>query len=179
MHTFLQRLIVDHKRLLRLLLVLERQLESFHAEQEHDLDLTCELVQYIKSYADQIHHPTEDAMFAKYKSLSSQKYESVVLLEQQHRELAVMARKFHNALEAIIQGDIIPRQGIEIPGQAMIKLLREHIAVEENEVFPLINDRFNNEDWLAVEKFVPRELDPVFERPDPLRFRTLLRHLAV
>lgn len=114
MHAILQRLFLDHGRLEVLLDVLERQLIDFQAGREHDLDLVCELVQYIRSYEDQVHHPMEALIFTKFKTIADKKRLTVAMLEQQHQMLADITRKFHNALESVMQGDVILRQEIEV-----------------------------------------------------------------
>lgn len=179
MHTFLQALLEDHKRLLALLVVLERQLENFHVQQEHDLDLACELVQYINSFAAQVHHPTEDLMFARFKTLYISDCETVDLMLQQHKDIVSLTKKFHNALQSLLQGDIIPRHDVEILGQTMLRLLREHVAVEERELFPLINARLAAIEWQALESLkAVQDLRKISERPNSLRVNALLRHLA-
>ena len=80
MHPLLQKLTRDHENLSRLLDVLEKQLDDFHQGQEHDLDLMCELVEYIESYEDQVHHPTEDLVYERFKSLTDDKRVAVETL---------------------------------------------------------------------------------------------------
>lgn len=178
MHILLQRLILDHKRLIILLEILARQLDDFHAGNEHDLDLACELVQYIRAYADQVHHPTEDLIFVRFKALSDENRAVLEVLDTQHQMLATMTKNFSHALESVMQGDVMPRDLIEEQGRAMVKLLKEHIDLEEREAFTCIDTCLKADDWQVLEAQIPNSDDPVFERPDPIRFRSLLRHLA-
>jgi hemerythrin-like domain-containing protein len=178
MHTLLRRLKTDHRNLTRLLQVLERQLDDFHAGEEHDLDLMCELVEYLESYEDQMHHPTEDLVFARLKALTDEKRVAVETLEDQHRQLSDMSKKFRRSLEAIMHEGVVLRQEVESQGRAMIKVLRQHMDLEEGEVFPLAEERLSPQDWAAVADQAPNLTDPVFGDPDPARFRSLFRHLS-
>ena len=178
MHHLLQRLKRDHVNLLRLLGALERQLDDFHHGREHDLDLMCELVEYIESYEDQVHHPTEDLIFERLKALTDDKRVAVEALEEQHRILADMSRKLRNSLEAIMHGGVVLRHEVEAQGRSMIKMLHRHMDLEEKEVFELAHAVLKDADWQAVEAQAPKFSDPVFGNPDPARFRTVFMHLT-
>ena len=178
MHALLQQLNRDHHNLSVLLEVLERQLDDFHQGEEHDLDLMCELVDYIESYEDQVHHPTEDLIYERLKALTDDKRVAVETLEDQHRILADMTNKFQKSLDAIVHGGVVLRQEVEAQGRAMIKTVRQHMDLEEQEVFPLAATELGAEDWAEVEERAPKYNDPVFGDPDPARFRTLFAHLT-
>ena len=178
MHHVLQRLKRDHVNLVRLLGALERQFDDFHQGREHDLDLMCELVEYIESYEDQVHHPTEDLVFERLKELTDEKRVAVEALEEQHRILADMSRKLRNSLEAIMHGGVVLRHEVEAQARAMIKMLHRHMDLEENEVFVLAHKVLEDADWKAVEERAPKFADPVFGNPDPARFRTVFMHLT-
>jgi hemerythrin-like domain-containing protein len=178
MHPLLQRLVLDHKNLEFLLAILERQLDDVHAGQEHDLDLLCELVEYVESYEDQVHHPTEDLIFARFKSMTEEKRVAVETLEDQHLILAEMTRTFRCSLEAIVNGGMVLRNEVESQGRAILKTLRQHVDLEEREVFGLIAERLDAADWAILEGQVPKIDDPVFGTPDAARFRALFRHFT-
>jgi len=156
--------------------VLERQLDEFHAGREHDLDLLCELIEYVESYEDQVHHPTEDLIFAHFKEISDEKRVALETLEDQHQILADMTRRFRNSLDAIMHEGVVLRRDVEAQGRAMLKTLRQHMDLEENEVFGLLEERLDATDWALLEGRVPKAHDPIFGTPDPARFRALFQH---
>lgn len=178
MHKLLRQLKQDHTNLTRLLKVLDQQLDDFHAGREHDLDLLCELVEYIASYEDQVHHPTEDLVFERLKSITGERRVAVETLEDQHRLLAGMTKKFRDSLETIMHEGVVLRQEVEAQGRAMVKMLRQHMDLEENEVFVLADATLDDADWNWVDERAPKYNDPIFGNPDPARFRTLFQHLA-
>lgn len=178
MHKLLLQLNLDHRNLARLLEVLEKQLDDFHAGQEHDIDLMCELVEYINCYEDQVHHPTEDLLFVRFKARTQEKRVAVETLEEQHVLLAEMTRQFRASLQGMMYGEVLLRHEVEAQGRAMLKVLRQHMDLEEGEVFPLIDERLLEEDWIAVEKAAPRFNDPLFGALDLARFRNLYKHLS-
>lgn len=103
---------------------------------------------------------------------------AVEALEEQHRILADMSRKLRNSLEAIMHGGVVLRHEVEAQARAMIKMLRRHMDLEENEVFVLAHEVLKDADWKAVEEQAPKFADPVFGNPDPARFRTVFMHLT-
>jgi len=178
MHPLLQKLTRDHQNLSRLLPVLERQLDDFHQGSEHDLDLMHELVDYLQSYEDQVHHPTEDLVYERLKALTDDKRVAVETLEEQHGILADMSGKLLHSLDAIMHEGVVLRHEVEAQGRALVKMLRQHMVLEEEEVFPLCDAWLEEADWAAVEEKAPKYHDPVFGDPDPARFRTLFAHLT-
>ncbi len=178
MHSLLRQLKSDHRNLVRLLEVLDRQLDDFHEGREHDIDLMCELVEYMESYEDQVHHPTEDLVFARLKELTDEKRVAIETLEEQHQILEKMTKKFRDTLEAIMHGGVVLRRDVESSGRAMVKTLRQHMLLEEDEVFELAAATLSEADWDAVAAKAPKFNDPVFGNPDPARFRSIFMHLA-
>ena len=178
MHQVLQQLTRDHANLERLMGVLEKQLDDFHVGEEHDIDLMCELVEYVESYEDQVHHPTEDLVFERIEAVTGEKHVAVETLLEQHRILADMTKQFRDALEAIMHGDVMLRHDVEARGRAMLKMLRQHMVLEEDDVFRLADRVLTDADWDLVKKRAPKFNDPVFGDPDPARFRTLFQHLS-
>lgn len=178
MHALLRRLKNDHRNVSRLMDVLEKQLDDFHEGNEHDIDLMCELVEYVASYEDQVHHPTEDIVFARLKELTDEKRVAIETLEEQHQILGEMTHKFAQSLDAIMHGDVILRHDVESAGRAMIKTLRYHLDLEEGEVFPLADSKLSEADWEAAAAEAPKVNDPVFGDPDPARFRSIYMHLS-
>lgn len=178
MHPLIQRLILDHKRLLILLKVLKQQLDDFQAGSEHDLDLACELIQYLQAYENLVHHPVEELIFSKFLARLETDHNALQNAMQQHRLLTTMTHKFHNTLESIIQGVVIPRAEVNTQGQNLLKNLFEHVQLEELQIFPELNSGLTHADWLYLEDQVTITKDPLFEHPDSNRFRNLLNHLT-
>ncbi|MCB1853147.1 MAG: hemerythrin domain-containing protein, partial [Gammaproteobacteria bacterium] len=52
-----------------------------------------------------------------------------------------------------------------------------HLALEEREVFPLLEAELTETDWAEISANLPKHDDPVFESPDQIRFQTLVNYL--
>jgi hemerythrin-like domain-containing protein len=179
MHRLLRRLKLDHKNLVLLLAVLQKQLDDFHDGSEHDTDLTCELVEYLASYEDQVHHPTEELVFARLRELSDEHRAVLDRLQEEHHILIVKNKRFADSLEAIMHGGVLLRADLEAEGRDLLQMLRAHMDLEENTAFTAAVEHLSEEDWDAIEERAPKLNDPVFGKPDPARFQTLFKHLTV
>lgn len=187
MTALINRLTRDHGRFGRIMSLLEGLLERFQAGDEPDYSLTCELLEYVVDYADQVHHPSEELIFARLRErlapapgapdASASLSAELDRFSDQHRELERINRAFRDALEGIMHEAVLSRDEVAEQGRAMIDLMRRHIAAEEARVFPTARARLTEADWASLEQQAPSAADPVFGQLDPLRFRTLYDYL--
>lgn len=178
MHYLLEKLQKDHRNLERILDLLTSQLDHFLAGRESDFDLKIELLEYMEAYADQGHHPLENVMFEVAKPRVGEKVDLMERLIQQHQELAQLTRTFRHSLENIYQGGVMPRDELEVQGREFIALQRQHIALEEQDAFPVLDSVLQEQDWAAITEQSPNQDDPVFDKPDKIRFQILFEYLS-
>ena len=178
MHQLLEKLQRDHRNLEKILDLLTSQIDHFLSGRESDFDLKIELLEYMEAYADQGHHPLENVIFEVARPLVGERSELMDRLMQQHTELGSMTRKFRHSLENIFQGGVMPREELEVQGREFIALQRQHLMLEEQEAFPLIDATLNEAQWAEVIERAPRQDDPVFEAPDKIRFQRLFEYLS-
>ena len=177
MHRLLEKLSTDHANLAKILDLLTLQLDHFFAGRESNFDLKCELLEYIEIYADQGHHPLEDLIYDTAVQRHGDQHELFQRLHAQHDALTQLTRKFRQSLQNILQGGVMTREELETEGREYIALQRQHLNLEENEAFPLLEQILTEEDWRHIAANVPEHEDPVFERPDQVRFRNLFEYL--
>jgi hemerythrin-like domain-containing protein len=177
MSHLLDRLAEDHRRLTRLLDLLEGLLDQFHAGEEPDYELMCELMEYLIDYADQVHHPSEDLIFERLLVAPGKGHDVLRRLMQQHAALAQVNRRFKEALEGIVHEEVLRRDEVEQHGRDLVMMLREHMRLEDEEAFPIAQRALNEEDWKALGEVAPQVEDPVFGHADPERFRAIYARL--
>jgi hemerythrin-like domain-containing protein len=178
MNPVMTRLHQDHDRLTQLLDLLEALLDRFHEGREPDYELIGEMLEYMAVYADRVHHPTEDLIFRRALDRGAEQRDVFQILMQQHEALGQCNRRFRQSLDGIVHEEVLRRDEVEIQGRELVGTLREHLALEDQEAFPIALERLDPSDWEAVEILAPRADDPVFGTPDTQRFRALFRHLA-
>ncbi len=177
MNPIMTRLVQDHSRLAQLLDLFDGLLDRFHQGHEPDFELMCEMLDYMAVYADQIHHPTEDLIFRRALDKGSQKRDVFDVLMHQHDLVARLNKRFRQSLDAIVHEEVLLRDEVEAQGRELVKTLREHMTLEDQEAFPIALERLDEADWEAVEATAPSADDPVFGSPDPQRFRALFQYL--
>jgi len=177
MHRLLARLRRDHVNLENLLNLLESQLNEFYEGRESDFDLKVELLEYIECYAELVHHPTEEHIFAAAEDRLGDRKALVDTVKDQHVRLVGAARKFRQSLEGVVQGAVLSREELEIEGREFIALQRLHVNLEEGELFPFLDRCLKEQEWDGIAQALPKYNDPLFGERDPNRFRTLYRYL--
>ena len=177
MTQLLDRLSRDHRHLSRLLNLFDDLLDRFHEGNEPDLDLLSEMLDYMESYADQVHHPREELIFDRLRARVNETHPVLDVLTKQHVLLSQMNKRFRQSLEGIIHEEVLRRDEVELQGREYVKVLRAHLTMEEAEAFPLALERLGTSDWDELMSEVPSTDDPVFGDADPARFRTLFQHL--
>ena len=173
----LEKLRRDHTNLQRLLDLLSHELDALCAGEESNFDLKIELLDYIEHYAELVHHPTEDLIYEAILPRTEEGGKLLARLTLEHAELVGMARRFRETLEGIVQGEVMTRQEVDIRGREFIALQRHHVNLEEEEVFPLLDEHLTSEIWQELESKAPQEEDPVFTWQNYNRFRSLIDYL--
>ena len=178
MHKLLEKLKRDHANLEKLITLLSTQLDFFFAGRESDFDLKIELLEYLELYSDQGHHRLENLIFNTAKERLSEKQEIIERLISQHGQLVGLTRKFRQSLEGILQGDVMLRDELEAQGREYIALQRQHMDLEEREIFPIMDELITHDEWQEIVRMMPEQKDPVFDFPDKVRFQKLYEYLS-
>jgi hemerythrin-like domain-containing protein len=175
--TVLDKLKRDHINLKRLLDLLSQELDAFFAGEESNFDLKIELLDYIEHYAEQVHHPTEDLIY-QFALPKVAKGEALLQrLSREHGDLVGAARRFRETLEGIVQGEVMTREEVETRGREFVALQRQHIDLEDHEVFPLLEQTLTQAQWNEISVKAPKDEDPIFSWQDYNRFRSLIDYL--
>jgi hemerythrin-like domain-containing protein len=177
MYRLLERLDLEHRRLARLLNLLDKLLDLFHEGEEPDYELMCEMLEYMESYSDQVHHPTEDLIFQRVQELGGEQRPVLDVLMHQHRRLVELNRRFRHSLEGVVHEEVLRRDEVESQGRELVDTLRRHMELEDSEAFPFVLQHLSADDWEQLAEAAPDVNDPVFGNPDPARFRSLYQHL--
>jgi hemerythrin-like domain-containing protein len=177
MSHLLDRLVEDHRRLARLLDLLDGLLDQFRDGEEPDYELMCELLEYMIDYADQVHHPSEDLIFERLMASPEHGHDVLRRLMQQHVALGKVNRRFRELVEGIVHEEVLRRDEVEELGRDLVAMLREHMRLEDEEAFPLARAALSEADWAELNGAAPDVQDPVFGHADPERFRAIYARL--
>ncbi|EEX42862.1 hypothetical protein VFA_000412 [Vibrio furnissii CIP 102972] len=161
----------------RLLAILRDKLKLLKSEQAINYTLVKEIVDYLGSHSETVHHPKEDIIYRYYMAHYGE-LQTVADLEKEHVTLSEQTHAFLDIVEMILQDAVVPQAVIIEKLEAFIDAQRRHLEMEEQSILPLINRTFTVSDWQNVEsQWNENEDDPVFGETIAERFAQLARRV--
>lgn len=141
----IERLVRDHARITGVV----AQLSDTLAADETDWQRIGELIEFLDYYADRVHHPLEDRLFDHLvnKGLAPTERHLVFRNLGQHQEIISMTESLSATIAAALAGEVVDYDGFLERAAAFISLQQRHIRFEENYLFPLFEQTFENRDW--------------------------------
>ena len=163
MHKIMADLHQDHHNLARVLRIMESQLEHLVEGKHENLFLMQDATKYIQNYPDLIHHPKENKVFEVFKSRSDDAADIVARLSKEHQELPKATIKFQLMLDDAINGlGLVNREELVEKIKGFIKNEWEHMNLEEDVLFPLIDTTLTDDDWNVLDSQISEMSDPLF-----------------
>lgn len=173
----IERIRREHGYMARLLAILRSKLQLLKDEQPINYSLVKEIVDYLATHSETVHHPKEDIIYRYYMEHYGEN-ESVEDLEQDHVRLAEQTHAFVDVVEMILQDAVVPQDVFIEKMDSFITAQRRHMELEEQSILPLISRTFSVEDWQNVEaQWNQNEDDPVFGETIADRFTQLARRV--
>lgn len=160
--TVLAQLREDHRNMAILLALLERQAELIADGEEPDYDLSHDVLRYMTTYPDAVHHPREDRIYLRLRDVAPDSVSDIDGIMAEHEEIGRIGIALRDALDAIEAGLLVRRDEIIDQAQAYVKKLRDHMRWEEATLFTLADEMLAGEDWEALPGPEDHSHDPVF-----------------
>ena len=171
------QLSTDHRNVARLLAVLGDQLDKVEQAENANFDLMTDVMHYMTTYPDQVHHRLEDLL---YQTLYAQRSEFRPMLDRMFEEHTALADKggaLYRVLEGVVDGRMVERTELVGSGRAYVDLLRNHMIYENEQVFPIADDQLDAASWTDVATRFAAQRDPVFGDVQDEQFAVLLAHI--
>ncbi|MGY5650357.1 hemerythrin domain-containing protein [Vibrio cincinnatiensis] len=173
----IERIQREHGYMARLLAILRDKLQLLKVEKSVNYSLIKEIVDYLGSHSESIHHPKEDIIYRYYIEHYAQE-PTIDNLEKEHLQLAEQTQSFLNLIDMILQDAVVPQALFIDQLEAFIETQLHHLELEDKSVLPLINQTFSISDWQKVEaQWTNNEDDPVFGETIAERFSQLARRV--
>ncbi|HEV8259229.1 MAG TPA: hemerythrin domain-containing protein [Burkholderiales bacterium] len=169
----------EHAYFRQLLDLLHKQVDLFHTGDRPNYELMLDIVSYLQEYSDKVHHPREDAAYARLAKRRPDIELTLARFGQEHRVIAHAGKNLLNLLNQILGGALMQRAEVEVAAATYLVYYRNHIAKEEEDFVSRAAQALTAEDWEAVRNAVPgKSRDPLFgDRPEE-RYRELRRQIA-
>ncbi|EEY98851.1 hypothetical protein VOA_002679 [Vibrio sp. RC586] len=173
----MERIRREHSYMVRLLSILRHKLDLVKSEQPINYSLLKEIIDYLASHSEKVHHPKEDILYRHYMVKYGDE-QQVANLEQEHQALSQITHQFLNVMEMILNDAVVPQDVFIEQLEAFIQGQKRHLELEEQSILPLINQTFGLDDWQVVEaQWLETDDDPVFGETIAERYAHLARRV--
>ncbi|NIL95262.1 MAG: hypothetical protein GTO71_12690 [Woeseiaceae bacterium] len=167
----------DHRNMSIMLDLLDRQVEHIRDGERPDYELIHDIMRYLTTYSDAVHHPKEDVLYA---SMRKERPEAAKGLDQvgpEHLEIAELGETLRNDVEAVASGAPVTRERLVEDASDYIRTLRRHMAWEEDDLFRRAKELVNSEREMFVDISNFDTLDPVFGLERQHSYENLLQNI--
>lgn len=174
MNKIMAELHQDHIHLARLLNMLNRHVKVLLNDGEPDFVMMIDIVDYIRNYSDLFHHPKEDNVYKVFRANYNKATHIVDGLLDEHQKIPRVTIAFQQLLDGALNGAIIiNRDELSERITNFIDIQRNHLNIEEEKLFPIINKTLNDRDWAEVDSLVNQKNDPLFGMQVEERYESL------
>jgi hemerythrin-like domain-containing protein len=168
----------EHVRFARLLDLLDAQIAAFHEGEATNYTVMRDIVTYLRSYAQVVHHPREDAAFDRLVLREPALQLPVNRLLQEHRVIAFAGEELVALLNEVVADAMVSRAAIEAAAAQYLAYYRHHIGTEERDIMPRARRLLTPEDWAVVAGAAPSASDPLFGDTPSDTYRELREFMA-
>lgn len=168
----------DHRNMDRLLDLLHAETDRIAGDEDVSFELLDDIMRYMLVYADAVHHPREDLVYAALQRDFPGMAEGLGRVEADHREIAKLGARLREEIAAVIAGTAVSRQQVVVDATAYLQGLRRHMAWEEEYLFRLAESHAGG---LHIDVSHLDAADPVFGTRREASFANLfaaIRHEA-
>jgi hemerythrin-like domain-containing protein len=166
-------LLEEHQNIEKLLLVLEHELEVFDRSGRPDYEILQTIIQYFQDYPESCHHPKEEMIFEKLKARDPAAAKRFGDVEADHGVEAKRLRSFARAVDYILADQEFLRESFHLAVHDFIEHQRQHLAKEEQLLFPAAVKALRSEDWAEIDARLDDRKDPLFNSVVEEKFHNL------
>lgn len=163
----------EHRGMVKLLSLLDREVQAFRDGGLMDFELVQDILEYNLNFPDACHHPKEDVVFLHLCERDAEAAKAVGDLAQEHEELRAFTVRVGAAVENILTDHELPRDFVAELAGDYLRLMRRHMQMEEVVFFPIAERLLTDDDWKAIDAQVFGTIDPLFDDQTNERYESL------
>lgn len=167
----------DHRNMAVMLDLLEREIERVRHGEKPDYELIHDIMRYMTTYSDAVHHPKEDILYTAMRNERPELGDGLEKVEPEHEELAKLSETLRNDVEAVASGAAVTRDTLVNDATDYIGRLREHMNWEEDDLFKRADSIIAMEQAMFLNISHLDKLDPVFGPEREHTFANLLENI--
>jgi hemerythrin-like domain-containing protein len=179
MHPIQRQLRNDHHHLQLVLNCFSKEIDcfDFNAQQDPDMEVILNALDYVREYPDKWHHPAEDVIFNQLLAKNVKESKLIKKLEEEHNKISQETEKINQLFRAAAEDCIVPASDLVESARRYITLQRTHLEQENEIIYPLMDKLFGPDDWKEIEKKIEIQNDPLFNKPSKREFTQLYHHI--
>lgn len=167
----------EHANIGRLLDVLERQVAMFEDGRGPDYEIIDSILEYFLDYPELCHHPKEDLVYRRLLRRDPGLRERIPDLKIEHLWLGGLTRRLAKVIRNVHLDAEMPRRQVAGLAREFLDAYREHIRMEEDELFIAALSHLDSEDWAEIAMSVNDPADPLFGPGVGESFQALYREI--
>ena len=168
----------EHRNLWRIAITLDRIIEDMKTDGKVDAIFLGSVFDYFEQYVDDCHHPKEDDyLFRLLRQRSLDAAAVLDRLEAEHRGAPANLKGLRDKLARAASGQL-PVADLAEALRSYLAGLKEHVRIEEKEIFPLATAALTAADWQEIDAAFLDNADPVFGAQAQAGFRELFHRVA-
>ena len=152
----------DHINQTQLIGIADRALDELEAGASTDYALLEDVMRYMTGYPDLHHHPKEDAVFKKLMERDPELRGKLDAMLKEHDSIIAAGRRFLGSIQAVEEDAMLSRVAFVAQGRAYLDALKQHMNIEESQLFPAAREKLSASDWDELEYQVEHQPDPLF-----------------
>ena len=178
MPNVIRQLQIDHEHVARLLDFLAEQNQKHRSGDTPDYALMRDVMHYMVHYPDMFHHPKEDLVFARLRQRDACTHEALDRLLGEHKTIVSDGAALLTTLKALVGTAPTPPPALVLRIDGYVGALRNHMNLEEEEIFPLARLLLSRRDWQDIAGAIELIEDPIFGQVVSDDYRRLHASLA-
>lgn len=175
MPSTLRRLREDHRNVEIVLALIEKQADRAMRGIEPDKALLNAAVAYFREYFTSFHQPKEEIIFGHLVGHVRNFGSEIFPLLDDHRALVSRIDALERVLKTVNGSDRNALKAFGAASRRFIKGQREHLASEEQYLYPKAQHALSEPQWAEVDRYMPHAQDPLAQMPPAPAFAPLAR----
>ena len=169
----LRKLRQDHRNMSVMLNLLELESNRLFEGEDTDFELLHDIMHYMTVYADVVHHPKEDRIYAVLKAVRPDLSSGFDRITIDHRHIAELSVRLRNDVASVNSGGVVRRKSIVADMLRYVNTLRGHMQWEELDLFRRIEEMIAEGHELIEAATFLQTSDPVFGKQVEAKFSRL------
>lgn len=156
----LEQLREEHRRVEKLLRVLEAELALFDRQERPDYEVLQAAVSFFEDFAARCHDPKERVVFGALRACDPEAAAMLGGLEIEHAQDPGRLQRLSSGLNSILSDRDVPRQAFHDAVRDFVMHVRHQIDFEERVLFPAALKALQPEDWAGIAALAGKEGSP-------------------